>query len=179
MLRLPLLLLAVTAPALAQEAELVATFDRSTESREALRVLHGLALDPAPGGVEFGPVQLSAPLPSSPSAETLAAVFASGAVSVEVVRSAAQLAAAGVPERVDEIERKWPASFPRYYVSVSYPSTTPTPDAEDAFESALGTPPQSVTKRANEVRIRLPRSEATAAAARLRSVPTVVAVHVE
>ncbi|MEM1117466.1 MAG: hypothetical protein AAF845_14790 [Bacteroidota bacterium] len=177
MLRYALASLAFVASAAAQDATLVATFDRTTTYHEATQTLLGLNLDPVPGGVRFGPVRVGVGLDVPLSAEGMDALFASGAISVEVVRSAAQFAA--LAPRLAEAGLEEISLRPRYHVRITYPSDTPSGAAAERATRALGVAPSTIEKRANEVRVQVPRPEAATVASRLGDAPGVVGVRIE
>jgi hypothetical protein len=178
-----LLLLALLPTALmaqSQEAEVVVTFDRGTAAFDAHRLVNAIVDHPQfpTFGDEFSPLYLSAQLDTPPPSQTLSALFESGAVSVEVVRTAAQIAAwAGTD--VEEIETFTKGAPPGYLVRVGYASVTPTDQAAATFASILGVEPTTVKKDANEMRLRVPESTALSVAERLQSSAGVVAVRVE
>ena len=109
MTRFALAALAVPAltPALqAQTTHLVVTFDRATSQADAFHLVHQLdaTVRVGPQGVQFEPVTTSAGLHAPPDAESVLAMLAAVALSVDVTRTAAQLAAMGVPIDVDAYE---------------------------------------------------------------------------
>ena len=168
------------APALqAQTADLVVTFDRATSHGDALSLVHQLAADvPVEReGTQFEPVTTSAGLEAPPDAEAVRALFAAGAISVEVVRPAAQLASFGVPIDVEAYEAD--RSTPAYYAKVSFASSTPTPVARRIVTAALGVEAGGVTKSANVVRLRVAAGDANELATALRASEGVVAARVQ
>ena len=163
-------------PARAQEAELVVTFDRATRAYEAQDLIQTVAPRVQTFGDGFSSLYVSAQFDAPPPPQALGALFEDGAVSVEVVRLAAQLAALA-PFDMEELEAHGVGGG--YLVRVGYASTTPTDEATAAFASALGVEPAGAEKRANEIRFRVPEPTAPSVADRLRSSSGVVAVRVE
>lgn len=164
--------LVLALPARSQDVEIVVTFDRATSSAEALRLVHGAApsLD---ARTAFEPVRVGAMLDLAPDPGLTRALFATGALSVEVTRVAAQMAAHGLPLDPDEAEAQ---GLGGYTVLATYPSTLATGDAAALFEAATGLEPTTVEVRANELQGRVPSPSAQEVMDRLRSVPSVLAV---
>jgi hypothetical protein len=175
LLALATLFLASTAQA--QETEVVVTFERHAAAMEARKTVRTAVPQAVVMDAEFTPLYMSTRLDASPPPQTLDALFETGALSVEVVSMAAQLAALSGTVR-EEIEAL-ATSDPGYIVRAAYPGATPTATAADAFSSAVGAAPTSVEKRPNEVWIRVPESATETVADRLRTVEGVVAVRVE
>lgn len=159
-------------PARSQDVEIVVTFDRATSSAEALRLVHG-ATPSLDARTAFDPVRVGATLDVLPEPELTGALFATGALSVEVTRVAAQMAAHGLPLDPDEAEAR---GLGGYTVLATYPSTLATGDATALFEAATGMEPTTVEARADELRDRAPSPSAQEVMDRLRSVPGVLAV---
>ena len=175
LLALATLFLASTAQA--QETEVVVTFERHAAAMEARKTVRTAVPQAVVMDAEFTPLYMSTRLDASPPPQTLDALFETGALSVEVVSMAAQLAALSGTVR-EEIEAL-ATSDPGYIVRAAYPGATPTATAADAFSSAVGAAPTSVEKSPNEVWIRVPESATETGADRLRTVEGVVAVRVE
>jgi hypothetical protein len=190
-LLLVLALLPTALTAQPQEAEVVVTFDRSTAAYEAQQLVTAVAPQAVTFGDGFTPLLLSVRLDAPPPPQALSALFESGAISVEVVRTAAQIAAwaggtdfeevlaAWAGTDVEEIEALAIGAPTGYLVRVGYASATPTDQAAAAFASALEAEPTTVEKDANELRFRVPESTVPSVAERLQSSAGVVAVRVE
>jgi len=166
-------------------SDLVVTFDRSTSTAEARDLVRQLDPEAKSEGV-FEPVRLSARLDAPPSAEAVAGLFEGGAISVEAIRAAAQLAE--VAFTTEEIGRLNPQADVRsvasleaiglggYSLRVTYPSTLPSRVAADRFEASVGVPPEGVEVVANDLRVTAAASDL---ATRLRTAPGVLAVRAD
>ena len=163
-------LLSVTA-AYAQGVDLVVTFNRATSLFDAERAVRQIDPSAETDGT-FEPVRVTRHMDSPLTTDQVEALYENGAISVELVARAAQLAASGVTlEPPAGLERV--TEPPVYLLRVTYPSTMPSHVAAAHFEAAAGVPPGGVDVRANELRVRV---SSRAVASRLRTTPGVLAV---
>ena len=153
-------------------------FDRATSQEYALQLVHRLddSVELMREGTQFEPVTTSAGLDAPPDAEAVRALFAAGALSIEVVRHAAQVAAWRGSVDVDAYEAE--SSIPSYQVKVSFASSMPTAEARRAVTAALGVEAGDVTKSENRIRFRVSSGAAAELARALRTARGVVAAQV-
>ena len=169
----------VCAPSLrAQDATLEVLFDRSTSEAEAMTAVAGV-LPPISRwvGDGFAPVVVNAQTDAPPSTDEMAALFASGAITVEVTRLAAQLAARGHEEAAEMREER--LAGPRYLVRAEFASTMSTEGASGAVAQALGVASASVSKGENMLLVSVPSASLDGVANRVEALAGVVAVRVD